>query len=302
VHAAHGDAFSQRALEGRMSYDLFFKPRVGLFDQTRFIEYFRLRDHYEAASTQVWYKNEDTGVYFSVEFQETDPEALPVALSINFFRPTYFILEAEPEITDFVRHFDLVVSDPQIHGMGEGEYQIDLLISGWNHGNEFACSAFVNDTTQRDDVLSLPRAELMRVWAWNRGRKELQAQTGDSQFVPRVIFARIDQQVFSAAVWPDGISALIPFVDYLIVPRRETAHKRLFRRVEDRVLLAWSDAQSLLERYGSRRYGDTIALNYVHQQKDVSNFVRSLHGDDRQIIGVSADQVLDRELIEKYLH
>jgi hypothetical protein len=160
VHAAHGDAFSQRALDGRVSYDLFFKSRVGLFDQTRFVEYFRLRDHYEVASTQVWYKNEDTGVYFSVEFQET--EALPVALSINFFRPTYFILEAEPEITDFVRHFDLVVSDPQIHGMGEGEYQIDLLISGWDHCNEFACSAFVNDTTQRGDVLSLPRAE--RSW------------------------------------------------------------------------------------------------------------------------------------------
>jgi hypothetical protein len=282
-----------------MSYDLFFKPRVGTFDQGHFIEYFRLRDHYETGS-QVWYKNEDTGVYFSFEFQETDQDALPVALNINFFRPSYFILEAEPEVTTFVRHFDLVVSDPQMHGMGEGEYQRDLLISGWNHGNEFAYSVLAKDATQRDNIVSLPKADLMRIWTWNRSRKELQAQIGDSQFVPRIIFARIGRQIFTAAVWPDGIPALVPLVDYLIVPRKETAPKRFFRRVEDRVLLAWSDARSFLERYGSRTYGDTIALNYAQQEKEVTNFVESLARDDRQIIGISADQVLDRELIEKY--
>jgi hypothetical protein len=285
-----------------MSYDLFFKPRDGAFDRGRFVEYFRLREHYEVDSPQVWYRNEDTGVYFLFELQEPDHGVLPVALNINLYRPTYFILEAEPEITDFVHHFDLVVSDPQVHGMGEGEYQIGLLISGWNHGNEFAYSALLGDAKKRDNVFSFPSAKLMQIWTWNRGRKRLQTQIGDSKFVPRVIFVRIEQQVFSAAVWPDGIPALIPPVDYLIVPRKEMAPKRLFRRVEDRVLLAWADANPLLERYGSRRYGDAIALDYDRPPREVASFVESLRNDDRQVIGVSADQVLDRELIEKQRH
>jgi len=80
------------------------------------------------------------------------------------------------------------------------------------------------------------------------------------------------------------------------------APKRLFRRVEDRVLLAWADANPLLERYGSRRYGDAIALDYDRPPREVASFVESLRNDDRQVIGVSADQVLDRELIEKQRH
>jgi hypothetical protein len=204
-----------------MSYDLFFKPRIGTFKQERFFEYFRLREHYVQSSLQFWYKNEDTGVYFSFEFQEPDQAGLPVALNINYFRPSYFILEAEPEVTDFVRHFDLLVSDPQMHGMGEGDYQTDLLISGWNHGNEFAYSTLTDAVSQRDNISSFASAKLFRIWTWNRSRKKLQRQVGDSKFVPRIIFIRIDQQIFSAAVWPDGIPALIPPVDYLIVPRKK---------------------------------------------------------------------------------
>jgi hypothetical protein len=36
--------------------------------------------------------------------------------------------------------FDCVVLDPQTDGMGQGEYQSDKLLSGWNFGNEFACA------------------------------------------------------------------------------------------------------------------------------------------------------------------
>ncbi len=284
-----------------MSYDLFFKPRIGTFKQERFFEYFRLREHYVQSSLQFWYKNEDTGVYFSFEFQEPDQADLPVALNINFFRPSYFILEAEPEVTDFVRHFDLLVSDPQMHGMGEGEYQTDLLISGWNHGNEFAYSKLTNEVSQRDNISSFASDKLFRIWTWNRSRKKLQRQVGDSKFVPRIIFIRIDQQIFSAAVWPDGIPALIPPVDYLIVPRKEMAPKQLFRRIEDRVLLTWADAHPLLESHGSRTYGDAIGLDYDRPPKEVAAFVEALLNDGRQFNGVSADQVLDRELVDKYI-
>ena len=32
----------------------------------------------------------------------------------------------------FVKHFDLLVSDPQCEGMGQGEYDAAKLVRGWN--------------------------------------------------------------------------------------------------------------------------------------------------------------------------
>src|SRR5579859_5849952 len=130
-----------------MSYDLFLKRRDGSFDAESFLTYFRPRPWYKIDSRQIWYANEDSGVYFSIELSERPEttEHCPLALNVNFFRPSYFILEVEPEITGLVQHFDLIVFDPQTEGMGEGDYQKELLISGWNHGNEFAYSALVRD-------------------------------------------------------------------------------------------------------------------------------------------------------------
>ena len=87
----------------------------------------------------------ETGIYFHFFFQTQETteddgdeprEYFPVAFNVNYFRPSYFILEAESEIMAFVKHFDLLVSDPQCEGMGQGEYDAAKLVRGWNFGNE----------------------------------------------------------------------------------------------------------------------------------------------------------------------
>ena len=123
-----------------MSYDLFFvEPKVTL---EQFSEYFSDRKRYRVENAQAWYENEDTGVYFSFDYsneREEDPDAPDgnVAFNMNFFRPHYFALEAEPEVQSIVNHFGFRVFDPQTHGMDDGPYSSDGFFAGWNHGNRF---------------------------------------------------------------------------------------------------------------------------------------------------------------------
>ena len=161
-----------------MSYDLFFKPRIGTFKQERFFEYFRLREHYVQSSLQFWYKNEDTGVYFSFEFQEPDQADLPVALNINFFRPAIlFLRQSQKSPTSS----DISICSSRIPKCmawaRESIKQTCLFLV--NHGNEFAYSKLTNEVSQRDNISSFASDKLFRIWTWNRSRKKLQRQVGD---------------------------------------------------------------------------------------------------------------------------
>jgi hypothetical protein len=189
-----------------MTYDLFLQCRDGTYDRAQFLEFFRAREWYKINGSQAWYENEDTGVYFSFELSEPseggEPPQLPISLNVNCFRPSYFIAEVETEVTALVQRFDMIAFDPQLGGMGEGEYQGELLIAGWNSGNEFAFSTFLKDPEHRTGLLSLPSATLAEIWTWNRKRGALQARFGDSKFVPRVSFIRIDEGVSTAVAFP----------------------------------------------------------------------------------------------------
>ncbi|MEW6263317.1 MAG: hypothetical protein AB1641_09580 [Thermodesulfobacteriota bacterium] len=288
-----------------MSYDLFFKPRSGLVDPKGFVDYFSSRPNYKVNLTQARYRNEDTGVYFVFDLrperEANDGETYPVSLNINYFRPSYFILEAEPEVTALVRSFDLVVSDPQAHGMGEGEYDPELLKTGWNHGNDFGCFAFMRVHPNGGEVYSLPTAKLIKAWSWNANRRALQNELGASKFLPRVKFILLEGQVATAAVWPDGIPIAIPEVDYLLVLRRELAPRRFLKRREDRTLVALKDASPLLGKHRRPWTQDVLVLDYSQPPRDVVRYVESLPKDEREIKELAPDQVLNRELLEKYL-
>jgi hypothetical protein len=287
-----------------LSYDLYFKPRTGVLDQRDIVAYLSSRSNYNVDPRQAWYQNEDTGVYFVFEMQsEKGPEGAedyPVSVSINYFRPSYFVQEAEPEVTSFVRKFDMVVSDPQMHGMGEGEYDAELLKSGWNHGNDFGYSAILRDPKNKKNITSLPSAALLNVWSWNLKRQRLQSSLGESKFVPRVIFILLDGDVKTAAVWPDGIPIAVPDVDHLIVPRKELAPRYLFRRVEDRTVVALKDALPILQRNGTADEHGTLVLNYNTPTDEIAKYVTSLPVDMRKFQALAPDQVLDRELVARY--
>jgi hypothetical protein len=286
-----------------VSYDLFFKPRSGEVQAESFADYFNQRPYYKLTPPQAWYENEDTGVYFVFEHQseaeDDENPFFPLALNINYYRPSFFGLEAEPEVSAFVKAFDLTVSDPQNDGMGEGEYDRDLFLRGWGRGNEFAYSAILREPANRKDVVCLPTAKLLKTWAWNRDRDQLQKQLGESTFVPRALFVLLSGKPATAAVWPDGIPIAVPEVDYFLVPRKELAPRRFLKRVEDRTLLSWADAKPVFEKHRSTGPRGTLVLNYYTPPADIERFVQSLPIDDREIQGLAADKVLNQEVVER---
>jgi hypothetical protein len=240
--------------------------------------------------------------WFQLQDKDDDPDGLdyPVAFEINYYRPSYFIREAEPELAAIVRRFDWVVLDPQIGGMGEGEYQGDLLVSGWNIGNEYAVAGLPGKPQTHGDAAFFPTKTLTRIWEWNRGRTKLQEQVGQAQFVPSIKFCRFEGRVITLAIWPEAFPAVLPKVDYLYVAREEFAPRRFSRQVPDVALVAWDEALPVLARHASRRDGDTVSLSYSHRPRGMIDFIQSLPTETRQIVAVAADKILDRELVEKY--
>lgn len=287
-----------------MSYDLYFiDPEISLQE---FQSYFESRSNYNVENTQAWYANEDTGVYFCFDYSGESEEAPEghngnVSFNLNFYRPHFFALEAEPEVRDFVNHFGLMIHDPQMHGMGEGKYDTEGFLRGWNHGNEFGYNAVLNSEAPPEIIHSRSGDELESIWQWNFNRKRIQNTFGEAVFVPRIMFIRIDGSVLTAAVWPDAIPALIPQVDALVIPRYELAPRRLFRKKEDMCIVAIKKAFPLLEPFRAEGYAmPAFTLSYTAAPVDLSSFVKSLKPNAGQAEGVANDQVLNRELIEKF--
>lgn len=220
-----------------MSYDLYFRRRreAGPLSAADVLGYFAGRSHYavdrEAAS--VTYANERTGVYFSFEltppFSDDEAEAddgtvdAGVSFNLNYFRPHIFALEAEPELAAFVERFGLSVDDPQNDGMGRGPYHRDGFLKGWHAGNRFAYRIAARPDAEA--LLTLPTAEIERIWHWNRQEEALRARFGGALFIPRITCGVIDGRVVTYAVWGDGIPIALPRVDWVIGVR---SRRRLF--------------------------------------------------------------------------
>jgi len=288
-----------------MSYDLYLKPRTGSIDQAAVLDYFRKRPNYTVEGEQARYDNEDTGVQFVFEINHGEPDSpvagYPVLFNLAYFRPSYFVLEAAPEVTAFVQAFDCVVLDPQTDGMGQGEYRSDKLLSGWNFGNEFACQAMLRIGKVRQDVMTVPTEKLHAVWQWNYDRASLQDGLEDDKFVPRIIFLLVDGRLSTAIIWGDGIPMIFPGVDYVLVGREQLAPRRWFRQTRDITPLAWQDAVRMLEPY-LLRYGDgSFGLNYDKPPEPLSKAIRRLASSAQKLQLVEMDSVLDTDLIDKDL-
>lgn len=83
--------------------------------------------------------------------------------------------------------------------------------------------------------------------------------------------------------------------------RKELAPRRLFRRVEDRAIVALQEALPILRRHGTTDVNGTLVLDYDRPTDEIARYVTSLPADTRIVEALPADRVLDRELAAKYL-
>ena len=290
-----------------MSYDIYFLRDKPL-EAAEFQSYFAGRPHYEMNGDQAWYNNEDSGVYFSLERADPEDEEdseldAAATFNMNLFRPHFFALEAAPEVQAFIQHFGFEFHDPQLDGMAHGPFSTDGFIRGWNKANQFAYRALFNSEEAPDTVHARPTAQLEAVWRWNLAKEGIQSSLGEDVFVPRISWTTVDGQLASAVVWPDGIATLIPQVEMLIIGREELAPTRLFRRQKDSFAIPQTAVDGVLASFESGVYPLPCRVpQYAVPPESVKQFVRGLPSDSRALQVLSADTVLNQELVDAARH
>jgi hypothetical protein len=102
-----------------MSFDLFFCwQRQEQLDFRAVRSWARSLDYFEQKENQLWYRNEETGVYFSLDFarelaEDSEGPDIPrgysdtgLSFNLNFNRPSYFGHEAMPIVENLAAKFD----------------------------------------------------------------------------------------------------------------------------------------------------------------------------------------------------
>jgi hypothetical protein len=212
-----------------MSYDLYFCARVtrGLsFDEvaawSRRYAFFK-----QSGETQLFYEDDRTGVYFSLEYSEPGERSeldIPadvfdtgLTFNLNYIRPSFFALEAMPIAEALARQFDLVMFDPQ----GEpsiGGFSSEVLVESWSKSNRWAVGAMASEDPT--GLFYLPPSTSAEFWTYmcdySRFSKELESQ---DVFVPQQLLFSVknSQQASTAIVWTEGIHLIIPRTDWIIV-------------------------------------------------------------------------------------
>jgi hypothetical protein len=288
-----------------MSYDLFFQLREGAAapDVKALAAYFKERKNYQVSKEQALYQNEITGVYFIFDLGASEDSELanaaPVNFVLNYFRPHIFGLEAEPEVRALVEHFGFLVSDPQVGGMGDGEYSTEGFLSGWNQGNEFGYHSIMSQHPDQN-IPTLPTAQIESCWRWNLEHDALQEELGEDIFVPRLMFIQWQGRVVSTVVWPDAIPSAMPQADMVLIPRKTILPKKFLRHPEDLVIASWAEVMPILEvfplRTGTLPYR---CMEYSIPPESVVSFLRALQPTAEKVEAIPADKVLNAELVAK---
>lgn len=289
-----------------MSYDLYFtSDDVGVLTRERFEAYFTGRDCYTIRQSDAFYENPDTGIYFFFSYNaasdgEDAPAGESVSFDLNYGRPHVFALEAEPEVSAFVRALGLNIEDPQLQGMANGPYSREGFLRGWNTGNQYGYSVFLKDSGDFGRW-SLPTAELERVWRWNFAKEALYKEIALDAFIPMILYAQRNGRLCTAVVWSDAIPTFLPQVDCVIIFRQDLQPRRWFKKSaeNEKIILDYQSAVSHLTDYDQRDINGYSC--YVPRSPVPSNSVqqwfRGLASSLGEFSLTPTESVLNSELI-----
>jgi hypothetical protein len=270
--------------------DLYFEPALR---RERLLEHFAALRRFSIEKDDVLYNNEDTGVYFFIRLRTAgrlfQTNVVSAEFEINYCRPSFFGIEAEQVLSDFVEAFQPRIEDPQMQGMGDGPYSRDGFLRGWNFGNVFAAR---NALSPGSNIVPMPRDKLHGAWEWNYHRAE-RVRRNPNLFLPGISFFRIESLPSRVVVWGEGMPILLPEVEYVLVGRVVSGDARFG-------LARWSEVLEIIRRAGIDATSDPVRLEYRMTPAPIADWVANIplinhHALER----LSADQILDDDLIAK---
>jgi hypothetical protein len=204
---------------------------------------------------------------------------------INYYRPSYFGIEAERELSALVTAFQPRIHDPQMHGMEEGPYSGDGFLRGWNFGNVFSARGALGS-----EIATMAGDDLHAAWAWNYDCAERERRN-PSCFVSTIVFFRVEGRPSRVAIWPEGRPVLLPRVEYVLVGRMVSGEKRFG-------LAPWSEVVDVVQRAGFDTTQDPLKLAYFRPPPLVATWVANVPLIELDTLQrLSADRILDAELI-----
>jgi hypothetical protein len=274
-----------------MSYslDLCFQPPVR---RHRILQYFAARAHFFVAKDKVLYENPNTGVYFFMTLQHRrnvlfQSNVVAAEFEVNYYRPSFFAIEAEREISAFVAAFQPQIHDPQINGMGDGPYSGEKFMDAWNFGNVFSARDALSPNR---NTASMPTEVLRAAWEWNYRSAEREWRN-PNLFMPDIMFFRIEGRPSRVVVWPQGMAALLPKADYVLVGRLVSGEKRYG-------LARWSEVLEVVQSAGFDTATNPLKLMYLVTPPPIANWVANVPLIDINTLErLSADRILDEEVI-----
>jgi hypothetical protein len=214
-----------------MSYDLYFyKHKDCKTTDSEIRSYLNERFSNTGNADQFWYENEETGVYFSFEYENPDLDDQTLEgfegfdntnwmFNINFLRPQFFGLEAFPFVERFINDLNLVVLNPQVGGdETPDKYSYEDLFENWSNIN----ARHSSDLFKEYELYYLDLDKSNKSWEFNQNRLALQDNIGNMTFVPGIFYFKEHKTglISTLCVWPEHISTIIPQVDYFIIQKK----------------------------------------------------------------------------------
>ena len=236
-----------------MSFDLYFYKRKDSQQTEEQLADYLTKNlaHNISDHPRQWnYENPATGVYFLIDWNEAEDEPdrieifdnfqdykyLNFSFSINFFRPRFFGLEIFPIIEKFISDLDLFVLDSQDETDPDNprKFPTGYFQEQWIRHND----GVTIDQFKELNFEYFPVDKSNYLWWFQSNREEFQNNLTEDIFVPGffVLKSKEDGQLYTACVWPQHISTILPPVDYVIVQKE---YKKLFKKVEESGLVPY---------------------------------------------------------------
>ena len=246
-----------------MSYDLYFyKKKTNSLNEKEVFEY--LNENFPLNNSEIetqWtYFNENTGVYFGVDWNEPETEKeeiefwdnfadfdyLNFNFSINFIRPNFFGYESFSILEKIIEDLDLYILNPQddINAERPQKFGKGYFENQWINHNEKLIKE--NFETFQVDYYPLEKSDYL--WSFQYHREQIQYNLNEDIFVAGyfIIKKKSDSKLYSFCVWPNHIPIVFPPVDYVIIQKE---YRKLFKTIKESGIIAFSKIQSEYGKY-----------------------------------------------------